>query len=368
MRNRWAVRGRLGKRYSAEVYEQACEWFVEFRAATADEQVRHGFHAWLHQAPAHMAAYLDVAASWNWTGAMDVSARFPRETLVAQAADADNLLLYPGATVPARPPGRRGIGSRLLSPLGLAAAAGVLALLAGTLLTLWMRANPTYSTGIGEKRVIRLADGSIIDLNARSRIIVHYSKTRREIDLIRGQALFSDTYEPNRPFIVRSRSTLVRAVGTQFDVNVLDAETIVTVIQGKVAVAPQPQAFQGISEHVRPLSHLAGSNVSTVYLTAGEQLTVTPTRRMGPVRTNVTDAIAWVHHKLVFASTALRDVVQEFNRYNARRLVIASPSLETFKIDGVFSSTNPKPLIAFLRQYPGIKVTETGEEVVISRQ
>ena len=89
---------------------------------------------------------------------------------------------------------------------------------------------------------------------------------------------------------------------------------------------------------------------------------------MRPVRTNVTDTIAWVHHKLIFASTALRDVVQEFNRYNARQLVIASPSLETFKIDGVFSSTNPNSLIAFLRQYPGIQVTDTGESVVISRQ
>ena len=136
---------------------------------------------------------------------------------------------------------------------------------------------------------------------------------------------------------------------------------VVTAQAGPVAGAPSRPSPRPVFRHV-------ASSLSTVYLTAGEQLTVTPLRRMRPVRTNVTDTIAWVHHKLIFASTALRDVVQEFNRYNARQLVIASPSLETFKIDGVFSSTNPNSLIAFLRQYPGIQVTDTGESVVISRQ
>ncbi len=362
------MRGRAGKRYSAEVYAQACEWFVEFRAATADEPVRQAFHSWLHQAPAHMAAYLDVAASWNFTGSLDVSARFPREALVAQGGDANNLLLYPGAPMPGTPLPHRRTGARLLLTVGLAVSAGALALVATVLLTVWVRGSSTYTTGIGQKRLITLPDGSFVDLNARSRIIVRYTKTRREIDLLRGQALFADTDDPNRPFIVRSRATVVRAMGTQFDVNLLDAETIVTVIQGKVVVARQRPASGGASDPLRPMPHRAASALSTVYLTAGEQLTVSPTRRMRPVRTNVTAAIAWVHHKLIFASTALRDVVQEFNRYNARQLVIASPSLETFTIDGVFSSTNPQSLIDFLRQSPGIKVTQTGDNVVISQQ
>lgn len=362
------MRGQTGKRYSEQVYEQACEWFVEFRAGAADEEVGQAFHSWLQQAPAHIAAYLDVAASWNRTGSLDVSAQFPKEMLIAQAKEADNLLVYPGGSAPRKPlPQRRGWGSRLLSPRTLALAAGALALIAAVLVSAWMRASPAYSTGIGQSRLIRLADGSIVDLNADSHIIVRYTRTRREIDLVRGQALFVDTYQPDRPFIVRSRATVVRAMGTQFDVNLLHAETIVTVIEGKVAVARQ-RALRAALDRPRPVLHRVASSLSTVYLTAGEQLTVTPLRRMRPVRANVTDAIAWMHHKLIFASTALRDVVQEFNRYNARQLVIASPSLETFKIDGVFSSTNPRSLIAFLRQYPGIEVTSTGESVVISRR
>ncbi len=359
----------MGKRYSPEVYARACEWFVEFRSASADEQMRRAFYGWLQQAPAHMAAYLDVASSWNWTGTLDVSARFPRAKLIAEADESDNLLVHPGVAASGRASTRRGGGPWRLAPARAAIVAGTLALIAVAVVAAWMLggAGPVYSTGIGQKRLIRLADGSIVHLNAQSRIIVRYTRTRREIDLLRGQALFVDTYEPDRPFIVRSRGAVVRAVGTQFDVNQLEAKTIVTVIQGKVAVAQQPRPVP-VSHRSRPPFHYAVPRLRTVYLSAGEQLTVTPARHMRPVRTNVTDAIAWTHHELIFTATDLRDVVQEFNRYNTRPLVIASPSLEDFKIDGVFSSTNPKSLIAFLQQYPGVKVTETAEDVFISRQ
>ena len=365
MRSRQPVSARIVKRYSEEVYEQACAWFVEFRAAATDEATRQAFYSWLQQAPAHMAAYLDVASSWNQTGALDVSARFSKKALIAEASDADNLLPFPGTT--ALPLARRRF--RRLTPVRVSWAAGVLALIGAGLISLWLHTGTTsYSTGIGQKSVITLADGSVVDLNARSQIIVHYTARMREIELVRGQALFADTFEPNRPFVVRTRTTVVRAIGTQFDVNLLHSEAIVTVIEGKVAVArPRPTEEPAAN----PLIHSApryAPELTTVYLTAGQQVTVSPTHSLRPITANTLDAIAWVHRKLIFASTDLRNVVQEFNRYNARHLVIVSPSLENFRIDGVFASTNPDSLIAFLRQYPGIKVTEVGGRVLISRQ
>ena len=359
------MRARIGKRYSEEVYEQACEWFAEFRASAAEEATRQAFFAWLQQAPAHMAAYLDVASNWRRAGALDVSARFSKEALIAEACDADNLVPFPG--VAARPEGRR--RPRGLTAARVSWAAGVFALIGAGLIALWMHAGATtYSTGIGQKRSITLADGSVVELNARSRIIVRYTQREREIELVRGQAFFADAFEPNRPFIVRSRATVVRAIGTQFDVNLLHSEAIVTVIEGKVAVArPRPLRVGAAARLPPPARHRTG-DLSLVYLSAGEQITVSPTRRLQPVSANTTDAIAWVHHKLIFASTALSDVVQEFNRYNARHMVIASPSLETFRIDGVFSSTNPDSLIAFLRQYPGIEVRDAGGRVLIFRR
>ena len=365
------MRRKNPRKYPPEVYAEACEWFVEFRASIPEESTRRDFCCWLQEGPAHMAAYLDVAAHWTRMGAFDIQARFPKELLISEAmSDDDNVVLHPRAPRPQPVRPFAAIWTRLpLRPMRTWAAALALAAVAGAIgLTAWMRANPTYSTAVGQQRVIRLADGSVIDMRARSEIRVHYTRTEREVELLHGEALFRDTRNSIRPFIVTTRNTVVRAVGTEFDINRQRASTVVTVVAGQVAVANAFSQIAAPSSH----SHRPGSRNSlsrpAVYLIAGEQVTIRPPLVSNPVFVDVSDVIAWTHQKLVFVSTPLQDVVDEFNRYNVRQLVIADPALDSFKIDGVFSSVNPSYLLDFLRQYPGIKVTESQRVILISRR
>jgi transmembrane sensor len=90
-----------------------------------------------------------------------------------------------------------------------------------------------------------------------------------------------------------------------------------------------------------------------------------------PARTahpNIEAATAWTQHQLIFKGTALRDVAGEFNRYNARRLVIGDPQLADLKITGIFSSADPSSFIRFLEGRPDIAVTQTGSEIIVSRK
>jgi transmembrane sensor len=80
----------------------------------------------------------------------------------------------------------------------------------------------------------------------------------------------------------------------------------------------------------------------------------------------VHNVTGWTHGELVFAATPLRDVVEEFNRYQKRPLVITSPSIGALRIDGVFLSTDPTSLVHFLRQRSDVRVTETDDEIQIS--
>ncbi|MHB8813753.1 MAG: FecR family protein [Steroidobacteraceae bacterium] len=360
---------RQSTKYHPRVYEEACEWFVEFRTGTPTESVRGDFYAWLQEAPAHMAAYLDVAASWGQAGALDMTRRFPKDALIAEAAGgADNVLAHPATLDPAMASSVHEPRRLLSTGMRMAFAAGLAVLVTTVSLVTWWREYPTYSTGVGEERSILLNDGSTINLNARSRVRVHYTARERDIDLLDGQALFSVAKNPNRPFIVRTGSTLVRAVGTEFDVDRRIRETVVTVLEGVVSVAQaRPARAFGFGQASTP-APFATPPLSPVYVSAGQQLTVAPSLNLQPVRVNVTAVTAWTHRELVFASTPLRDVVEEFNRYNDRQLVISDPDLDEFEIDGVFSSTDPTSLIRFLRQRPDIKVTQSGDEILISRR
>jgi transmembrane sensor len=362
---------------NAQVCQEACEWFVEFRTGEPDQAARRAFHAWLQQSPQHMDAYLQVAAIWNESKAIG-NERWTADELIAQAvAHSDNVLPldFDERQV------KRVRKARLLRrPAPFLAAASILLAIAG--LSVWLMAlGNTYSTRVGEQRFITLSDGSTVNLNSRSKIRVRYSDRERLVELLEGQALFEVAKSPARPFVVASGDTRLRAVGTQFDVYRKRHDTIVTVLEGRVAVTPhrtddteEPSGTAaapvgGRSTDVpRSAPGQSRAPSSPVLLTAGQQLRVAANVAPRPVPADVARATAWTQRRLVFDSTPLAEVAEEFNRYNERRLVILDPTLEAFQIDGVFASTDPGPLVRFLNARPDMQVTETPSELRIARK
>jgi transmembrane sensor len=269
-----------------------------------------------------------------------------------------------------------------------------------------MQWQSTYATGIGERRLITLKDGSTIDLNSRSKVRVSFSDRERDVEFLEGQALFSVARDASRPFIVSVGKTAVRAVGTQFDVYRRSSGTTVTVVEGRVAVFgaldpgesgredgpdtrnsptldPSPtveersaspkrkgHASAGQPSHLLPFpsDDEGARSAGEVFVSAGEQVTVTERFIPAPKQVNVAAATAWTQHQLIFDGSPLRDVVDGFNRYNTRQIVIEDRALEEFHISGVYSSTDPASLFHFLRQQPGIDVIETDGSVRITRK
>jgi hypothetical protein len=96
-----------------------------------------------------------------------------------------------------------------------------------------------YATGIGEQRTVTLSDGSTVELNSQSRLRVAFHPHERDVELLEGQALFHVAHDRTRPFLVQSEGAKVRAVGTQFDVYRKSDGTVITVVEGRVAVMPE---------------------------------------------------------------------------------------------------------------------------------
>jgi transmembrane sensor len=370
------------------VDEAASEWFVEFRTGEPSEATRRAFLAWLQESPAHMRAYIEVTALWNDTGAANRDRRWSIEELIREGRSDEGTVVQLGSSVSApelaagavassQSGGSRKPRSARLRTSVLAAAASIVVLLIAGVIQ-WSVARNTYATGVGEQRSITLADGSTIELNSRSSVHVHFTKSERQVELTRGQALFQVAKDPSRPFIVTSAATRVRAVGTRFDVYQKASGTVVTVVEGKVAVSNERAAVrswealpQAAGSSSNDVERAAGS-LQPIYLSAGEQVTV-PARRQAKDHVqaraiNVAAVVAWTQRELVFESTPLAEVAEEFNRYNERQLVIRDASLREFQIDGVFSSSDPASLIRFLRARANVQVSETGSSFILERQ
>jgi transmembrane sensor len=351
-----------------QIIEEAAEWFVEFSTGDADRTTKQAFDEWLRKSPEHVRVYLELLPLWEDAALPVPGEHASPDELMAWARKPENIVPWSGARDSTelgeissgtnrnaeRPPS----GSRPLLAHSALAASVTLAVIVGGFV-LWSLRSETYATGIGEQRIIKLDDGSTVELNTGSRVRVHFSEHQRDLDLVAGQALFHVAKDPTRPFIVASNDTRIRAVGTEFDVYRRESDTTVTVLEGQVAVLNNSARGDAGDLAATPLS-------------AGEQITVTAPMAAAspplPKRANVVAATAWTQHRLVFDSTPLTMVAAEFNRYNTRHLIVEEKGLREFHISGSFASTDPSSLLRFLESQPGLTVHETAADIRISSQ
>jgi transmembrane sensor len=351
---------------NSQILEEASTWFVELSEGHLTDKVREQFNDWLRGSPEHVRAYLQISALWEdapllGKGAEDV------EALIALARGASNVVRVgkDRQPLPAR-------SRRFVTPLRSSLAASLILVAVG--MTFWLQQRGVYETAIGEQRSLTLADGSTIELNAQSRVRVHFTAAERSIDLLEGQVLFHVSHDAARPFIVHSGAASVRAVGTQFDVDRLSGETIVTVVEGRVAVLPdsilQPASANNVDSSAPSISApdfaLTGPvEARGLLLTAGEQVILTAQATSRPTRTDVDAAIAWTQRKLVFDSSPLTQVADEYNRHHKKRIVIRDRQLASFLVSGVFAANDSGAFVAFLRAQPNLTVHETDTEIEI---
>ena len=350
------LRKRLGTSVNEQIQDEATEWFIRFCEDEVDGSACAEFDAWLRLSPQHVRAYLDISAFWVAAGSVTRTQKVDVDLLVERARAASNVVVLEHAKVKAPVKGERSVHR-----FRLAVAAAVL--LTGLALGAWKWSQvvryPSYATQFGEQRTVTLEDGSVVELNARTRIKVRFTDAGRDIDLIEGQALFRVAKNPDRPFIVASGNTRVRAVGTEFDVYQKTGGTVVTVVEGRVSVSAPPE---------RPPATDVSAQAGPVMLSAGEQVTVTSHRVAAPSRANVAQAMAWTEGNLVFDSTPVSEVVQEFNRYNARPLSIDDPQVLALHISGAFRTTDSAQLIRLLSERFGLVVHDTGEGIRLSHE
>jgi transmembrane sensor len=378
---------------NTQIYDEAGEWIVRHRTEELDVAARKRFDAWLRESPNHLRAYLELCTIWEELPALDPTWNLSADELIARARAESNI--YPLGEMHSRAHADRSlhvtVSAARQSSLRRYVVVTAALLLVAVGVAGWLnQQRGLYTTDVGEQDTIVLLDGSTVQLNAHSKMRVHYTDQQRFVELIQGQALFKVAKDPTRPFVVQSDETRVRAVGTQFDVYRKSTATIVTVVEGRVAVhSPRVAESEGATAMATPrLENFRQAHVATlnalpgeVFLSAGEQLIAqdkssaepaVPSARAPTVPTprkaDVAAATAWTQQRLIFDYTPLNEVADEFNRYNQRRLVIEDAALYDFHISGSFSSTDPALLLRFLRAQPGIAVNESDADIRISQQ
>ncbi|MCW1244784.1 FecR family protein [Pseudomonas sp. SAICEU22] len=281
-----------GKPVSARVLDAAIAWQLSLDSSSPQE--REAFARW-------HAADEEHARAWRQLDMLDQ--RFNVASGPARAA-----LLQSRTSIRRR---MRKVGSGLAS---IVAVIG-LALFAGDRylpLDYWLA---DQRTATGEQRTLRLADGTLINLNTHSALDVRFDDKQRRIILQEGEILVETGHNDPRPFIVETREGSMRALGTRFLVRLEDQGTRLSVLKSAVAAHPQATDEEQI-------------------LREGQQVLM---RRdgLGPTLALKPGADAWTRGMLVVDNARLEDLVQELGRYRRGYLGV-EPQVADLRITGSF--------------------------------
>ena len=339
--------------------EQAVAWRV--RLTDSPDLYRADFGAWLEEHPDNERAWRAVQDPWMLLGEQATSpgvVRLRRTALAhAHSAMRSNWL----RAKLRRPPVRLA-----------AAAAAVLVLTAGAL---WWQLRPqVFTTGPGEQRSVRLADGSRVMLDASSEVTVRYTADARQLALVRGQARFDVAHNPLRPFTVTADGHKVVATGTAFDVNLIGSELQVTLLRGHVVILPAgasvrpfvPVGVPGVSPR---LVDVAVTGIppdwQRIALDPGEQLVLAGHAPPRVSRVDVRRVTAWQRGQLVFRNETLAKVLTRIDRYIPEPIIAGDAYTAQMRISGVYQEGDAGGFVSTLVNYLPVQAHALGDGRVV---
>lgn len=328
---------------------EAAEWCARLADGASSAGDRAALEAWLEADPLNRAEFGRMAALWHGSAAI---------------ADAPELIGVRADALEAFRAANERRWSRKLTarwPALAALAATLLLVVAATLHTL--RTPDIYSTAVGERRVVKLDDGSRLSLDANTKVEVAYSRERRTLRLIAGRAKFDVAKDPRRPFTVAAGDRMVVATGTAFSVELNRRDMRVVLYEGRVAVlenGPEDQPPRHIllrAQRVAADQALRPGNM----MIASLRRPVASVAVVDPVR-----SLSWEGGQLVFDDEPLGLAAERVNRYSDVKIRVVGAAAD-FSVSGAFNAGDAEGFVDGVRAIYTLELRRDGDVITIGR-
>ncbi|WP_110971146.1 FecR domain-containing protein [Pseudomonas huaxiensis] len=283
-----------------EVLDQAIMWMVRLQSGYADEQAVQGCMAWRQLHPLHETA---------WQALQSNESTFDNLARISGIPDgiARNTLdrMQHGQL------GRR----RLFQVLGAGLVIGGMGWQNQETVRRW---RSDYSTAVGERRSVLLADGTRLQLNTNTAIDVVFNDKQRLIKLVQGEVFIATGADDGAPggrrsFWVQTAQARLQALGTAFTVRQDATITRLLVEQSRVLI-DQPAQQQMVA--------------------AGEAYAIDAEGSRKLQNTEM-DPSAWTRGQLVARSMPMQALLTELARYQHGWLA-CDPQIAGLEVSGVF--------------------------------
>jgi len=333
-----------------DISEQACEWISRIDRGLVDDEQQE-LQRWLAQSQTHRKILFDMAALW----------------------DNMNVLTHLQGAAPVIPLQRRSSLPRRSRLLGVSAACMALFLVGWIGWITSQTSSPQvqvaqkFTTVVGQQKTVSLPDGSSIHLNTDTQILVTYDDKKRRIALYKGEAHFTVASDKQRPFTVVAGQNAVTAVGTAFNVQLLQEQSVELIVtEGKVLVSDisrldDKDAFDAF------MSNQEAVEGELVF--SGQKLLMTkqPQQALAVDEGVIRQDLAWQEGMLMFNGQSLQEALHEIERYTNVVFLSAEPELLGTEVSGYFRVGDVTGLLRALEQSFNIGARRQGNEITLYR-
>lgn len=318
-----------------QVYDEASDWVVKFdRTLTKSEETK--FKEWIHTAPENKEVFMSMAHLWDdMDGLSRLTDLFPEPAHSVKKTEKPSFIFNPAA----------------LAAVFMVMAVGI-AFVFGPQ---QVRGTAAYETSVGEHSTISLPDGSTLVLNTNSLIKVDFTAQHRLITLERGEMHIDVAHDKQRPLSVKAGESVVQAVGTAFNVELLsDKKLELIVVDGKVRVGDRSD-FEGEmrtnesqvrKQPDRPVKPVF-INPESLAISKGEKVllgSIEPVPEKIDYR-NIENSLSWRTGNLVFRGETLEQAIEEISRYTSVEFKIENPLIKNVRIAGLFKTGDVNGLL-----------------------
>ena len=211
-----------------------------------------------------------------------------------------------------------------------------------------------YESTVGETSIVTLTDGSSLELNTDSEVVVRFTDSKRNIELLRGEVYFDVAKDASKPFEVKVGQDKVTAIGTAFSIDAgepLDdrrslLEVVVT--HGKVKVTSRKTQLP-------------------IYLEPGQKAVARDDSFEVSYDADPDATLAWRNGMLVFQGESLTEVIRELNRYTPLKFRLIDQELMSIPVGGLFKTGNLDQLLAVLENNFSVSSEIVGNEILLTK-
>lgn len=310
---------------ASDIEYKAADWLQRRQFWNWSDEDQKALDTWLAESSAHRVAFLRLKAGYAQT-----------ERLVALRNS--------------KPDRGTRNGRRWFHAVAALAAAGVIG--AGATFYAAKPEGVTYTTPVGGRQTLTLADGTRIELNTDTTLKLNMSRAMRSVTLVKGEAYFQVHHDAAHPFVVETAGHTVTDLGTKFTVRTEQNRIEVRLVEGEARLDAVDSAKPQPSMLLKP---------GDVAIATADTMSV----KREPL-SKLADDLGWRRGLIVFHDATLADAAVKLNRYNTNKLVIDRAAAR-LKINGTFRADDAQTFAQMARDVFGLRITTTSDNTRLSR-